>query len=224
MQKEKLVVLLKDILENGKTYNNVGMIMEAISDIEGEIRTGLNKNAGKTNLEAACKAVIKSAKKSGNRSLHGAWEKDGIQYVCDGYRIIANKNPIALERLDKNVLPPQLDGMFKNYCDDVEIELPTINELKSLVSEAKATSGNGRSRSKRYLYNANGLYLNAEFLLDALKATGNVNGTTKRHPQSGKMVCPLNIMSEDESVWCILLPVNPNGAAEIENGKVKCVS
>lgn len=109
----------------------------------------MNKTAEKARI-TACKRILRNAKKSneGMRRagmyyrdyLQYANTVDGVQYVCDGYRIVAFKNPLPLEgRPDNVALNCDLVAHLQENIDDNSIILTTPDKkaLKAYIKEYK---------------------------------------------------------------------------------------
>ena len=107
----------------------------------------MTKAAEKARI-TACKRILMNAKKS-NMSLHrsGMYYRDclqyantvdGVQYICDGYRIAALKTPLPLEERPDNVeLNYNPEGYLQENIDDNSTIL-TIPDKKALKVYIKA--------------------------------------------------------------------------------------
>ena len=209
MKKTELVALLENIKACGEVnFLSYGALCQAIEDLNAEIRQENNRLSGSSNIAAAAASILKSGKASGNRALSGSWTVDGKQYVCDGHRIMEILQPIELEPLPDDVKPFDVKKIFTDLGKNPEaFQLPTYGELKSMLQKARAAwrLENGR-RKVRFLFQIeNGPALNAEYLLDALRATG---ADTLRTVKSNKgtFICPCYL--ESDAARVLLLPVN----------------
>jgi hypothetical protein len=212
MTKYEMVAKLKMVLNGNYNSADVQSVIDALNE---EIRADLNKSASKSqkNLLKACKNVLKVAEKSDNPKLQGAWIVDGVQYVVDGYRIIVNRTPLALKELVlENPLEKPLDA--KSFIDknepnyDAQMPLPTLAEIESEIKRLKADAKAHKLRDYKIVYAINfenNVYkFNAEFLRDAILATG----ADKTDVTRNKPNYPIMVRSADAD--CFLLPINAN--------------
>lgn len=143
----------------------------------------MTKAAEKTRI-TACKRILKNAKIK-NEGMHRAGMHyrdylqyantvDGVQYVCDGYRIAAFKNPLPLEERPENVaLNYDPAGHLQENIDDNSTILNIPNK-KALKAYIKAYKEKQKAIGIKYptppMYNfGKGLPLvNSEYLLDML--------------------------------------------------------
>ena len=180
--------------------------------LEEEINKENNKKNGKSNLEKAMKAVISEASKTGRTNILGAWIKDGVQYVCDTYRIIANKNPIDIISVPDDVPKMPLENFLANAKETCiyEIKLPSIAELKNgikLEKEKAKVQNYYKSSNKRvkYIDKEQKLSFNAQYLVDILTAVGdNYKAYVNRNAMDNAML--MYIVNDD--VECLVLCIN----------------
>ena len=209
MKKAELVALLENIKACGEVnFLSYGALCQAIEDLNAEIRAENNRFSGSANIAAAAASIIKGGKASGNLALSGSWTVDGKQYVCDGYRMMEILQPIELEPLPDDVKPVDVKKIFTGPEDDSEVfPLPTYGELKSMLQKARAAwrLENGRRKARFLFQIENGPALNADYLLDALRATGADTLKTVRN-HKGKFVSPCYL--ESDAARVLLLPIN----------------
>lgn len=219
MKKADMLALLENIRACGEVnYLNSAALSEAINDLSAEIRQENNRLTGSGSLAAAAGSILKSGKASGNRSISGAWTaENGRQYVCDGFRVLEILSPLDLEPLPDGVKPVDAGAFFKDeLVNGPEVlDLPTAGELKTLIQGVKADARmNGRKTGKYFkvLYKFPcGLALNAEYLLNAIQATG-ANHLRTSKSSAGRFSCPCYLVGDAARVC--LLPVNSaNGPA-----------
>jgi hypothetical protein len=154
-------------------------------------------------LLKACKSILKEAKKGSNRALHGVTTINGTSYVCDGYRLIAfPEGAVDLPAIPENVKPLEFERITARPAEISEfVTVPDAAELASKIKQIKAAEKAEGRRPARYLYRLHDMYINAEYLLDALNATGaefaEVFGAVK----------PVHI--EKDGVKAVVLPINP---------------
>jgi hypothetical protein len=208
MTKYEMVARLEMVLNGNYNTADVQGVIDALNE---EIRADANKSLGKAqkNLLKACKNVLKSAEKVGNPKLQGAWIANDVQYVCDGYRIIANRTPLALKELtleNPNDKPLDVQALIDKQTFDDEIPLPTLAEIEDAIKRCKADIKANKIKNARILYTikCGGLYwtYNAEFLRDGIMATG----TTYAKVTNGKNHFPILMCGADADYF--LLSVN----------------
>ncbi len=209
MTKYEMVARLEMVLNGNYNTADVQSVIDALNE---EIRADANKSLGSAqkNLLKACKNVLKSAEKVGHLKLQGTWVANDKQYVCDGYRIIANRTPLALKELvlenpaDK---PLDVQSMIDKQTFDAEIPLPSLAEIEDAIKRCKAEIKANKIKDAKILYTikCDGLYwtYNAEFLRDGIMATG---ATYYAKVTNGKNHFPILMCGADADYF--LLPVN----------------
>lgn len=206
MTKESIKALFKDVLKNGVTTNNYREIEKAIFDIDQEIRRTENKKNGKINQARAAELVIKSAKKTAIRALHGAWiAKDGFQYVCDSKMLIRFKNHIALEHIPEDTTPFQIEKSYGVASGD-QVCLPPISEITTAIKEKKAEAKIKKIKNPRICCKLeNGMIINAEYLKIAIMATGAETGETPTKTTKNGIISPLYVHGNE--IDSMVLPI-----------------
>ena len=208
MTKYEMVAKLEMVLNGNYNSADVQSVIDALND---EINKEKNKSLGSAqkNLLKACKNVLKVAEKVGNPKLQGAWIANDKQYVCDGYRVIANRTPLALKELVlENPLEKPLDvqAMIDKQTFDAEIPLPTLAEIEDAIKRCKADIKANKIKDAKIMYaiKCGGLYwtYNAEYLRDGIMATG----ATYTKVTNGKNRSPILMCGADADYF--LLPVN----------------
>jgi hypothetical protein len=178
MTKYEMVAKLEMVLNGEFNSADVQSVIDALNE---EIRADANKSLGNAqkNLLKACKNVLKVAEKVGNPKLQGAWIANDKQYVCDGYRIIANRTPFALKELvleNPNDKPLDVQSMIDGQTFVGEIPLPTLSEIESEIKRCKAEAKAKKIKYAKTMYTikCGGLYwtYDAEYLRDGILATG----------------------------------------------------
>jgi hypothetical protein len=207
MTKYEMVAILNMVV-NGE-YNSAD-VQSVINALNEEIRADANKSLGNAqkNLLKACKNVLKSAEKVGNSKLQGAWIANDKQYVCDGYRIIANRTPLALKELtleNPNDKPLDVQAMIDGQNFVGEIPLPTLAEIEDAIKKCKAEIKAHKIKYVKILYTikCHDVYwtYNAEYLRDGILATGATHAKV-----SEKNIYPILMCGADADYF--LLPVN----------------
>ncbi len=207
MTKYEMVARLEMVLNGNYNTADVQSVIDALNE---EIRADANKSLGNAqkNLLKACKNVLKVAEKVENPKLHGAWIANDKQYVCDGYRIIANRTPLALKELVlENPLEKPLDVQAvidgQNFVG--EIPLPTLSEIEDSIKKCKAEIKANKIKYAKIMYTikCHDIYwsYNAEYLRDGILATG-----ASCAKVSEKNIYPILMCGADADYF--LLPVN----------------
>lgn len=165
MKNEKMLEIMKELEKNP---NNYGLIMQTIAALQEDIRTEVNKKAGKGSIEKAMKAILKNSEKL-NRSnaLKYAFYKNNFYYVCDSCRIFAYSGKIELPELPEDVQPMDYEKIFQSPADCEKITIPELSELKTELKILKAAK---KGKNVKYYYkHSSGLTLNLQFLIDAME-------------------------------------------------------
>ena len=207
MTKYEMVAKLETVLNGNYNTADIQSVIDALNE---EINKEKNKSLGSAqkNLLKACKNVLKVAEKLGNPKLQGAWIANDKQYVCDGYRIIANRTPLALKELvleNPNEKPLDVQSMIDKQTFDAEIPLPTLAEIESEIKRCKADIKANKIKGAKIMYTikCHDIYwtYNAEYLRDGILATG------ATHAKVGeKHTYPILMCGADADYF--LLPVN----------------
>lgn len=189
---------------------NTADVQSVIDALNEEINKEKNKSLGSAqkNLLKACRNVLKVAEKVGHPKLQGAWIANDKQYVCDGYRIIANRTPLALKELVlENPMEKPLDvqSMIDGQNFVGEITLPTLSEIESEIKRCKAEIKANKIKYAKILYTikCHNIYwtYDAEYLRDGILATG------ATHAKVGERnTYPILMCGADADYF--LLPVN----------------
>lgn len=147
------------------------------------------------------------------------WEYEGIAYCTDSYQILR-----TLEEIDESKIHKQTDSMM-NTCEEFfddkylgECEAYELPEAAKFESEIKNLKAKCKSKNRplwqvRVGYSvAENILVNAEYLLNAMKATG--ENTTYC---AGKYK-PLMFLGEDTQY--LLLPINHADAVPVGEMKI----
>ena len=208
MTKYEMVAKLETVLNGNYNTADIQSVIDALNE---DIRKDANKSLGNAqkNLLKACKNVLKVAEKLGNPKLQGAWIANDKQYVCDGYRAIVNRTPLALKELvleNPNDKPLDVQSMIDKQTFDAEIPLPTLAEIKDAIKRCKADAKARKIKNALILYTikCGGLYwtYDAEYLRDGILATS----ATYAKVTNGKNHIPILMCGADADY--LLLPVH----------------
>ena len=207
MTKYEMVAKLNMVLNGEFNSADVQSVVDALNE---EIRAEANKSLGKAqkNLLKACKNVLKVAEKMGNHKIDGAWIANDVQYVCDGYRAIVNRTPLALKELVlENPLEKPIDVqvMIDKQFFDAEIPLPTLAKIEDAIKRCKADAKAHKEKNVKIMYTikCHNIYwtYNAEYLRDGILATGATHAKV-----SERNTYPILMCGADADYF--LLPVN----------------
>ena len=172
------VAILEMVLNGNYNSADVQSVIDALNE---EINKEKNKSLGSAqkNLLKACKNVLKVAEKVGNPKIQGAWVANEKQYVCDGYRVIVNRTPLALKELVlENPMEKPLDvqAMIDGQNFVGEIPLPTLAEIEDAIKRCKADIKANKIKGAKIMYTikCHDIYwtYDAEYLRDGILATG----------------------------------------------------
>ena len=206
MTKYEMVAKLETVLNGNYNTADIQSVIDALNE---DIRKDANKSLGNAqkNLLKACKNVLKVAEKVGNPKLQGAWIANDKQYVCDGYRIIANRTPLALKELvleNPNDKPLDVQSMIDKQNFVGEIPLPTLVEIEDAIKRCKADIKAKKIKYAKILYTikCHDIYwtYDAEYLRDGILATGATYAKVGE-----KNTYPILICGADAD--CLVLPV-----------------
>ena len=186
------------------------VITDEIIRIREEIAKKAAKASGKTNLLKACKSILKAANKGYNRALHGVTTINGTSYVCDNSRLIAfPAGAVDLPGIPENVKPLDFESIMKHDVFSIELSLPDAGYIKEELKRIKAAEKAAGRKPYRYIIRISDMFFNAEYLKDAIEATGASLG----HSCGEK--CPLHVIGgENASVTAIVLPIHPGSVSK----------
>lgn len=202
-----MVAKLNMVLNGEYNSADVQSVIDALNE---EIRADLNKSASKSqkNLLKACKNVLKVAEKGVQDRFDGSWIIDGVQYVCDGYRAIVNRTPLALKELAPQLKPFDVKKLLADAEPNfnAQMPLPTLAEIESEIKRLKADAKAHKLRDYKIVYAIefeNNVYkFNAEYLRDAILATGADKAYVTRNKPN------YLAMFRSADADCFLLPIN----------------
>lgn len=195
------IALIDGIIKSHDTISldQLTGLKDLLEDFRNEARAKINKAAGVTNIEKAFKVIIKAAEKAYNRDLHGAFMRGNYIYACDGHRIIRTNKMVDLPAVKGVAADEFWAKAEKEIARHEEVELPDLAQFTMDVKTMQKQAGRGY----RVLYRfENGLVLDADYLLEAMKATK----AEKLVRDEGMTKKPVLLYGEDMDV--LLLPVN----------------
>ena len=163
-----------------------------------EAKPAAGRKAPKTDTQKAFDFIVKScAKEHKNGFAFKSGSFDGITYATDGFQVIRTAEALEAEALEAYEAD-QYKRMFANYkAPEKSGSLNfTAKELKEGIKAAKA----GRRNAKVIYTTSEGIALNANYLLNALIATGST-GYKYSDPK-------WPVIFENDSTLYMLLPVH----------------
>jgi hypothetical protein len=194
------IALIDGVLKSGGCLSPEQFtgLKDLLEDFQNEARAKINKAAGVTNIERAFKVVIKAAEKGYNLSLKGAFKRGDYTYASDGHRLIRTKRPVSLPEANGVAADEFWEKAEKEIARYEEVELPDLAQFTLDVKTMQKQAGRGY----RVLYRfENGLVLDADYLLEAMKATK----AEKLVRDEGMTKKPVFLYGDDVDV--LLLPV-----------------
>lgn len=208
MTNKTLAVLeaVKKDIESG-AYNVQPVRYAAICDLidacKAELAKKAAKAAGRTDLLKACKSVLKSANKTYNCALHGVTVINDRAYICDGYRMISYPaGAVDLPLLDtEKVKPMDFARTLDHGVFAIEAALPTAGYLDVEIKRVKAAEKAAGRKPARIAVRVGDMFFNAEYLKDAILATGATTGGAVNEKS------PLFL--EKDGVTAVVMPLNP---------------
>ena len=185
---------------------SVGHLIDVLVTLKCEIRQDAAKSGGNGSLYKSAMNILKNSKKvlSGNTGFHGAFMYEGVQYVLDGYRLLAIKNKIDLPEteLASDIGKKNIDACRRNCTN--EFPLPDAGELNAYIKQeiAKQKARGIKPNERKVFYDAGAQYprFNAEYLLSMMQA---MPGCTAKY---GNVLSPVYFDGGD--VEGVLCPVN----------------
>ena len=164
-----------DASDPTKAASGAPALITLCAALRDDMRTESNKASGKANIEKGMRAIIKNVPEH-QRQLQGAFDCNGKQAVCDGFRAIRLNAPLDLPAPP---VPRTLD--VSQFIDDArnnattQLESPTLGELKSHIKITKAENkaNYGRNANKKTIlwdFGEDRPAVNAAYLLDILTA------------------------------------------------------
>ena len=195
------IALIDGVLKSGGCLSPEQFtgLKDLLEDFQNEARAKINKTAGVTNIERAFKVVIKAAEKTYNRDLHGAFMRGNYIYASDGHRIIRTNKMVDLPAVNGVATDEFWEKAEKEIARYEEVELPDLAQFTLDVKTMQKQAGRGYRVIYRF---ENGLALDADYLLEAMKATK----AEKLVRDDGMTKKPVFLYGEDVDV--LLLPVH----------------
>ena len=196
------------VLNNPEEWEWDSPFLSELGKLAREAKEEIVSKSGKKDAHATCKAIVKVAKGMIREDLHGAWiDKEGWQVVCDSFRAVRLKDHIDALPSARGVDIDRLWDCARN--NSVEMELPTIGEVKAFIASEKAA---GKKAPFTYDFGEGKPAVNAQYLIDLLKLGLEENAMISRN---APMMA--TIYMRGDGVEALLLPVRkPNKEEEVQ--------
>lgn len=213
--------LLKKLYAIKDAPYNTERIDELIAEIKLEISMEPVSYRGNY-IKAAAKFAKYCNKNARNYALAGAFmfpytETEMRQGICDGYLGVCYSNPIdGLMEIEKDIKPIDFAKIIRCYSEG-KTEMPLHSELKKAIKIAKADKESedffiNPYGNKAYVVRlGNGIYVNAEMLLQAQELTEMTDHTEIEY-KNNSMYSPLFLHNtvNGNQIDVILMPISPN--------------
>lgn len=200
MNSNEIADVLKNILKNEKlSEKSRSDIHKLLYELSNEHE--FFDHPDTTDLIYAANRIIDAAIQRKWVAYEGAWIVSGKQYVTDGHRIMKINFPLPLRKLPESTTPPSAASTSFENTDDYsdEIPCPSISGLKQTIQES--LKNRGLKELNYIIYQlSEEVQINAEYLLEALIATGAKNCRIKPG-----VSC---VLFESEKCAVIVLPVH----------------
>ena len=154
-----------------------------LADVERDLKSESAKGSGKLAQFKAINRIIKDAKTAPQTALHGAWNADGFQCVCDGFRLVRLVQPLDLEKIPDNVQPIDAARVIlgNKHNDGAQLALPDVATLKAYIKTEKARKKASKDKTAPVWDFGDDLpAVNAHFLLDMLEILPDATATVSK--------------------------------------------
>lgn len=209
MTNEKLLMLANAALlhlRNNATEDAADILRALKEDAETEIRKAAARSAGKLDRFKACGRVLKVAMSDQRPALRGAWIADGLQYICDGYRLAGLRDPLDLPAIPEGVAPIDAARILDpaKHNAGAVLDLPDVAELRAHIKTEKARlkAAGDKHGAPAWDFGDDLPRVNALYLLDMLEIFPDARAICSKHRPK------LDPIYFDSADGCgILLPV-----------------
>lgn len=173
-------MFLKESITKHDGFPLESALASLILEAKEEIAKNSAKQDGRRALYSLAKDIVKTAKRNYPR-LTGSFtqerynKSDDHQYFMDGYRLLRVKNHFDIEPIDeKQGEVPNVQDITGWNVQRMETlaDVPSVADLKTYIQDKKA-KGETRGGSVAYDFGEKYCYINAEWLLSAIKAFPN---------------------------------------------------
>lgn len=204
---EKLLENITDIQKiNASTDNNYyinNICIAVIEDLKKDIAHAAAKKGGKLNAQKAAEKILKQGDAIIRPILQYAPVIDDIQYISNGYLVIALSKPLQLPEPPDNLEPLPykkfLDGSTKN----ITLSLPDLAQLKAYYKIQKAQHKHEKKYRCFYDFGVGLPCVDVDFLISMMEILPGAVATCSERWQEG-------IYFKDfENNSGLLLPVRP---------------
>lgn len=157
---------------------------------------------------SALKRVIKNAKKYNINAPQGIFPESNNLWLTDSFRLFRLSSDLpSLPHFDETqhtILPAGKIYFPTMDAATIPVDLPNVPALKVWIREQEQKNGKRRGLWDCLSYNLDGVYVNAEYLLDVLEACP----SCQMYRQESN-VSPLFFKAKDESISGVICPVKP---------------
>ncbi len=152
------------------------LLAAMVLDLREEIAANEAKGAGKHSIRNAALRVLKNGDSNRPMTKYAYTDPDGIQWLCDGFRMLRFTEPIALPEKPKDLTPFDYQRVWKHKAEDLIMEsaLPAPADLRAFIKTFKAENKGRMVRGKRaraeFHFGEEYPVYDAEYLLDCIEA------------------------------------------------------
>ncbi len=152
------------------------LLAAMVLDLREEITVNEAKGAGKHSIRNAALRVLKNGDSNRPMTKYAYTDPDGIQWLCDGFRMLRFTEPIALPEKPKDLTPFDYQRVWNHKEGDLVMEskLPKLTDLRAFIKTFKAENKGKMVRGKRaraeYHFGEEYPVFDAEYLLDCMEA------------------------------------------------------
>lgn len=173
-------MFLKESINKHDGFPLESALASLILDAKEEIAKNSAKQDGKKALYSLAKDIVKTAKSNYPRFAGSFTQEkynpnDDHQYFMDGYRLLRVKNHFDVAPIDeKQGEVPNVQNItgWNVHRMDTLADVPSVADLKAYIQDKKA-KGETKGGSVVYDFGEKYCYINAEWLLGAIKAFPN---------------------------------------------------
>lgn len=221
MTNENKIALLYQILQEQESYNKefcekiiaddtyhykpgespLIAVCELIREIKHEIRQTTAKSSGRNTELKAAERILKTSPDS-RQMLKFAHEKDGKQYICNGYILIINNNPLPLPPVPENIICDiDFERLYKSniYDSKIPLKLPIVADLKAQYKIEKAQHKGEKGFRPVYRFGDELPAVDMQYLIDMLEAMPECKAFSSGQTRA--------LQFENENASGILMPV-----------------
>lgn len=206
MTTEKLLENITEIKKiNASTDNNYyinNICIAVIEDLKKDIVHAAAKKSGKLNAQKAAEKILKSADPV-RPILKYAPIIDDIQYISNGYLVIALSKPLQLPEPPDNLEPLPYKKFLNGSTKNITLTLPDLAQLKAYYKIQKAQHKHEKQYNCYYDFGAGLPCVDVDFLISIMEILPGAVATCSERWQDGVF------FKDFENNTGLLLPVRP---------------